>query len=94
MLSALQIAHFEEHYGNLIRELGYETAGTAPSPGNANTAPAVASEPAATDNGAAGAIMPGPDVVVTTQDAMARLSADGAAIRPTAVNHGTYAFVV
>ncbi len=106
MLSTTQIACFEDSYGNLIRELGYEAAGAAADrPGDANVAPVDKARRAITDSDASGAVrsgqaeLPEPcggatDIVVTSQDAGVRLSADGAPICPTAVNHGTFTFVV
>jgi hypothetical protein len=108
LLSAAQIARFEERHGDLIRALGYEPAGAVPSileHADAHARLIHASTSRATD---ADAIKPiwsrlehlpeersyTPTVATTTQDAEIRLSADGAAIRPTTANQGTYTFVV
>jgi hypothetical protein len=90
VLSAAQIARFEACHGDLIRELGYELAGSAgkPSATTDDGARPLGSYPAPDERGNAPAA-PG-----TTRDAGIRLSADGAAIRPIAAGQDTYSFVV
>jgi hypothetical protein len=108
VLSAAQIARFEERHGDLIRELGYELAGAVPSPSKngdasagltqaptplaarADEAKPMWSRPAPRRKGCDDT----PRVVTTTQDPDIWLSADGAAIRPVATDHGIYYFVV
>jgi len=108
VLSADQIARFEEHHGDLIRELGYEPAGAVPTRlenRDASAGLTHGSAPLATGGDEVKPICSRqaqrsedcPDtsnVTKTTQDAEIRLSADGAVIRPTAAGQGAYTFVV
>jgi hypothetical protein len=87
ILPAAQIARFEARHGDLIRELGYELAGAARSvAGGKDAGSAEVHRPEIY-----GHTPPLPEIPC---DAGIRLSADGAAIRPTVVGQGTYTFVV
>jgi hypothetical protein len=108
LLSAAQIARFEERYGDLIRELGYEPAGVIRGVlqhQDASAGVTDAGTPRATGGDAAtpDRSQPAqrsdehsnaPAVVKTTHDAGIRLSADGANIRPATASQGVYTFVV
>jgi hypothetical protein len=90
VLSAEQIARFEEAHGDLIRALGYELSRGVPAPADSpadspgeNATPREISSPA------------GPmRTLDAAPDAELRLSADGVAIRPIVTGPGTYRFVV
>jgi hypothetical protein len=108
VLPAAQIARFEESYGDLIRTLGYEPAGAAHSHLENKHVSACAIHVRTSPAAAGDAVKPigsrpeqrpkerghTPAVGKITRDAGIRLSADGAAIRPTAISQGTYSFVV
>jgi hypothetical protein len=108
VLSAAQVACFEESYGDLICELGYELAGAVPrflENKNASAWLADTCTPLVADGDEVKPIRSRPaqrlkershtpTVPMTTQDAEIRLSADGVAIHPTAAGQGTYTFVV
>jgi hypothetical protein len=82
VLSAAQIARFEERYGDLVRELRYEPATGIPE-GPEDQNPGV---------GIAGAVTP--VFMQTTPDAGIRLLADNTLIRPAATGYGIYTFIV
>jgi hypothetical protein len=108
VLPAAQIARFEERHGDLIRELGYEPAGAVPRrlenqdvstwPVDLRTRLAAAGDAAKQIGSRPAQRLDGsgytPAVGMVTRDAGIRLSADGAAILPTAVSQGAYSFVV
>jgi hypothetical protein len=104
VLPAAQIARFEECYGDLIRTLGYQPAGTVPSRLDNKDVSACAIDRRTPLPAAGDAVKPIgsrpeergyiPAAGKITQDAGIRLSADGAAIRPTAISQDTYSFVV
>jgi hypothetical protein len=100
VLSGVQIARFEQCHGDLISELGYQSAAAAQnlfeimdaSPCHTRTGapPAVDTEQIRRQNERSGV----QSAARTAGEVGIRLSADGTAVNPTAVSQGTYTFVV
>ena len=88
ILPAAQLVRFEARHGDLIRELGYELASTERSGADGNGTGSAEARPSEKIYGYT------PRVPEIVPDAGIRLSADGAAICPIAVERGTYTFVV
>jgi hypothetical protein len=94
ILSPAQIARFEESHGELIRELGYESADANGNTGARRGGPATS--PPRRERRSVGSrpLRERGNIPATTRDAGIRLVADGASIRPTVVGHGVYTFIV